>query len=426
MTPGPRLEDRLRVSLRRPEDSPWPDEHGAFDRFLRRRARHGRALAARGALALVVAVALAAGIPRLLPGRPVVPATPPVTGRPLQLPAGGFEVAVPAGWTDLRGSRRIFTPGSDTDSGVGLRPMRRTASTMPTMVMVYTAVLRPAQYPGTAPAGGDPAPPVSADRSTLRLDDATPLGRGRRPDGRPYVWQTRLAANEVAMFAIAWPYHCAPGEACPPGARWRALIVHGVSDEGPATRGRVLAVVRRIVDTVRPVTNALPGGAPGTIDLAVPPVKGRWLLGTGGRGQGAWRVYVRQGAEDVFELAFPSRMTRRGVGVHAEDVEPTYLLNGQVAVLRDCLSWLSPQVGLVSGPLPEQAVSVRIELAGRPALTARAFGHDQPARWAAYVSEPLPRGTRVTRVVALDANGRVVAESERDDAISHPVCHVFR
>jgi hypothetical protein len=426
MTPEPRLEDRLRASLHRPETSPWPDEHGAFDRFLRRRARRGRALAARGALALVVAVALAAGIPRLLP-RPVVPATPPVTGRPMQLPSGGFEITVPAGWTDLNRSRRIFTPGRETGSGVGLRPMRRTTGTLGTMVTVYTAILSPAQYPGTEPGGRDPAPSVSADRTTIRLDDTTPLGRGRRPDGRPYVWQTKLGALEVAQYAIAWPYHCAPDQACPPAARWRALIVHGLTEEGPATRGRVLAVVRRIVDTVRPVTNALPGGAPGVIDLAVPPVKGRWLLGSGGRGRGAWRAYVRQGGEDVFELEFPSRMTRPGVGVHAEDIEPTiYLLNGQVVVLRDCLSWLSPQVGLVSGAVPEQVTSVRIELAGRPALTARAFGHDRPARWAAYVSEPLPRGTRVTRVVALDANGRVVAESERDEGITHPVCHVFR
>jgi hypothetical protein len=294
--------------------------------------------------------------------------------------------------------------------------------------MVYTAVLSPAQYPGTDPGGGDPAPSVSADRSTLRLDDATPLGRGRRPDGRPYVWQARLGAGEVARYAIAWPYHCAPDEACPPGARWRALVVHGVSDEGPATRGRVLAVVRRIVDTVKPATNALGGGAPGTVDLAVPPVKGRWLLGTGGRGRGAWRAYVRQGGgEDVFELHFPSRRTRPGTGVHAEGIEPTfYLVGGQLAVLRDCLSWLSPQVGLVSGAVPETVTSVRIELAGQPALTARTFGHDRPARWAAYVSPPLPRGTRVTRMLGLDANGRVVAESERDDRISHPVCHLFR
>jgi hypothetical protein len=112
MTPDSRLEDRLRATLRRPESSPWPDEHGAFDQFLRRRTRRGRALAARGALAVVVALALAAGLPRLLPSRPVAPATPPVTGRPLQMPAGGFEVLVPTGWTDLSRSRRVIAPAS--------------------------------------------------------------------------------------------------------------------------------------------------------------------------------------------------------------------------------------------------------------------------------------------------------------------------
>ena len=204
------------------------------------------------------------------------------------------------------------------------------------------------------------------------------------------------------------------------------LIVNGVTEEGPATRQRVLEVVRRVVDTVRPVTNALPGGALGSVDLAIPPVKGRWQLGTGGRGQGAWEAYVRQGDEDVFELEFATRRTRPGVGVHAEGIEPTYLVNGELGVLRDCLSWLRPQVGLLSGVVPENVTTLRIAIAGKPSLTVKAFGHDQPARWAAFVSPPLPRGTRVTRVVALDATGRTVAEAERDGILSHPTCHVFR
>jgi hypothetical protein len=423
MTPDSRLEDRLRATLRRPESSPWPDEHGAFDQFLRRRTRRGRALAARGALAMVVALALAAGVPRLLPSRPLVPATPPVTGRPLQVPAGGFEVLVPAGWTDLSRSRRVITPGSELGSGVALRPMRRAANTF---VMLSTTVLSPAQFPGTEPGGGDPDPSVSADRATERLDDrGGPLGRGRRPDGRPYVWQQALlGSNEVARYAIAWPYHCTPEQACPPGARWRALIVNGVSEEGPATRQRVLEVVRRVVDTVRPVTNALPGGALGSVDLAIPPVKGRWQLGTGGRGQGAWEAAVRQGSEDVFELEFPRR--RPVPGLHAEDIEPAFLVKGELGVHRDCLSWLRPQVGLLSGVVPENVTTLRISIAGKPSLTVEAFGHDQGARWAAFVSPPLARGTRVTRVVALDANGRTVAESEPDPLLSHPTCHVFR
>ena len=423
MTPDSRLEDRLRATLRRPESSPWPDEHDAFDQFLRRRTRRGRALAARGALAVVVALALAVGLPRLLPSRPVVPATPPVTGRPLQMPGGGFEVLVPTGWTDLSRSRKVITPASELGSGVALRPMRRATNTF---VMLYTTVLSPAQFPGTEPGGADPDPSVSADRATERLEDrGGPLGRGRRPDGRPYVWQqTLLGSNEVARYAIAWPYHCTPEQACPPGARWRALIVNGVSEEGPATRQRVLEVVRRVVDTVRPVTNALPGGALGSVDLAIPPVQDRWQLGSGGQGQGAWEASVSQDSEDVLELEFPKR--RPAPGLHSEDIEPTLLVKGELGVLRDCLSWLRPQVGLLSGVVPENVTTLRISIAGKPSLTVKAFGHDQGARWAAFVSPPLARGTRVTRVVGLDASGRMVAESERDSLLSHPVCHAFR
>ena len=424
MTTGPQLEDRLRAALRRPEDAAWPDGRGAYDRFRRHRTRRGRILAAQAALVAVVALSLAVVAPRFLPNGSLNPVTPPFPGRVLEAPGGGFEVAVPAGWTNLRQDRVILTPGGDNGSAVVLRPKRRAPDTF---VLVYTAVLSPAQYPGTAP-GRDPAPSVTADRSTVRLDDAgSPLGRGQRPDGRPFVWQTRLAPGEVARYAVAWPYHCDPGQACPPAARWRSLLVTGRTAEGPATGERVLQVVRRIVEQARPVTNALPGGAPGAVDLNLPPAQGRWLLGSGGSGQGAWRAYVRQGrSEDVFELAFPSRQTRPGVGVHAEDIEPTFLAGGQLGVFRDCLSWLSPQVGLVSGAVPESVTTVRIELAGRPPLEVRAFGHRQPARWAAYVSPPLARGTRVTNVVGLDAAGRPVAEAEHDVYLSHPVCHVFR
>ena len=112
--------------------------------------------------------------------------------------------------------------------------------------------------------------------------------------------------------------------------------------------------------------------------------------------------------------------------MRAEDIEPAFLVKGELGVLRDCLSWLRPQVGLLSGAVPENVATLRISIAGKPSLTVKAFGHDQPARWAAFVSPPLARGTRVTGVVALDASGRTVAEAERDELLSHPTCHVFR
>ena len=94
MTPDSRLEDRLRATLRRPEGSPWPDEDGAFDQFLRHRTRRGRALAARGALAVVVALALAVGLPRLLPTPPGGPGDP-----------AGLGAAAPDAGRRVRGAR---------------------------------------------------------------------------------------------------------------------------------------------------------------------------------------------------------------------------------------------------------------------------------------------------------------------------------
>jgi hypothetical protein len=93
--------------------------------------------------------------------------------------------------------------------------------------------------------------------------------------------------------------------------------------------------------------------------------------------------------------------------------------------MRDCLSWLPRQVMLLSGAVPESVASVRIELAERPPVVATVLGRDKPAHWAGFVSPPLPRGTRVTRVVALDAGRRTVAEAH-GYPLSHPACHLFR
>jgi hypothetical protein len=233
MTPEPQLEERLRAALGRPHGAAWPDERGAFDRFLRHRNRRGRILAGQAAVVIIVALALAVVTPRLLPGGSLPSVTPP--GRVLRAPGGGFEVTVPAGWTRQRQGRLVLTPGGDNGSVVALRPERRAAETF---VVVSTGLLSPAQYPGIEP-GHDPEG-LTADRSVISLEDAgSPLGRGRRPDGRPFVWQTLLTGDEVARYAVAWPYHCDPGQACPPTAPWRVLFVYARTGEGPATAERV-------------------------------------------------------------------------------------------------------------------------------------------------------------------------------------------
>lgn len=71
-----------------------------------------------------------------------------------------------------------------------------------------------------------------------------------------------MFAGSGQTYYLAWPYHCATGVRCPPALRYRALAVTGGAQPGDG-RGlqAVRAALRRIVDTVRPITSALPAGA---------------------------------------------------------------------------------------------------------------------------------------------------------------------
>ena len=61
-----RSDEELRRVLARP-DLPWPDEAGAYERFLRRRVRRSRVVAATAGLALVAVLGAAALVARQLP-----------------------------------------------------------------------------------------------------------------------------------------------------------------------------------------------------------------------------------------------------------------------------------------------------------------------------------------------------------------------
>jgi hypothetical protein len=71
-----RSDEELRRVLGRP-DLPWPDEAGAYQRFLRRRARRRRVVAATAGLALVAVLGAAVLVARQLPPEraPATPAT---------------------------------------------------------------------------------------------------------------------------------------------------------------------------------------------------------------------------------------------------------------------------------------------------------------------------------------------------------------
>ena len=79
-----RSDEELRRALARP-DLPWPDETGAYERFLRRQARHGRVMATTAGLALVAVLGAAVLVARQLPQEPA-PAPPATAAEPTPRP----------------------------------------------------------------------------------------------------------------------------------------------------------------------------------------------------------------------------------------------------------------------------------------------------------------------------------------------------
>jgi hypothetical protein len=231
-----------------------PDEAGAYDRFLDRRARHDRAVALRMSLLLVVALALAALVPRA--GHQQVTDRPqPGPNSLVTAPDHGFALTVPDGWKVSHNS---------TQFGVLLQPTRSAATTQATpggsaRITLQTQLLNPRIYPGRP---GSPqeltAPALPFGGAALRYSAPEgPFTTGRRADGRQFLRVDHgdsLADPWGQDYWLAWPYQCAPQIRCPAAARYRALLVSAMSPlrERQATQ----AVLQRVVETVQPIGNA--------------------------------------------------------------------------------------------------------------------------------------------------------------------------
>jgi hypothetical protein len=156
--------------------------------------------------------------------------------------------------------------------------------------------------------------------------------------------------------------------------------------------GRAL---RQLVDTARPITNALPGGDLAQVDSAIPQPRDTVLLGSGGSGKAAWKAYLEEmGHSYGFGLHFPWLERKPGRGVHWEGLEVEFLQRDAVYVLKDCLSWVPGSGLLLSGPVRRDVTAVRVELAGQPPRVVPTFGRDKLAAWAAYVTPPLRQAPR--------------------------------
>jgi hypothetical protein len=323
-----------------------PARTGAYDRFVRRRARYARRMAAAASVTLAAAVALAVSVPRLLADRDDVAGLP--KSQLVSRPELGYELVVPSGWhvvgdgyygllleprTSATGSVPPGAAATTTTAPQTTVPQSPGRTTPPpagaprslpsAMIAVAPVILDPSDYPGL-PTGTPSAqlpegPQLNGGPQPERLQGR--FESGRRADGRAYVRyeiSPMLASGQT--YYLAWPYHCAAGVRCPVALRYRALrVTGGVLDGDGQGLQAVRAALRRILDSVRPVTSTLPGGAttnrracrlrPPTDPLALPrssPLRGAPLDG------GSPRVRVSMVSEGVlrgtsgFSMSFSS------------------------------------------------------------------------------------------------------------------------
>jgi hypothetical protein len=395
------LEELVRAALTT-QASAEPEEAGAYDRFLRHRRRRAWRAAGSVGLAVALVLGLAVGGAWLLGGRQQGSITGPATTRAIRSPAQGFALAPPAGWqVDQELTRRYQQM---QQQWLVLAPVRRDPQAR-MQITVHSAVADPADYPGR--------PGTSKDRRLLPASQGlSPLvGRrssGRRADGRPFVVGRQ---NGLVTYMIAWPYHCPGQVSCPPAARWRVLQLEA-EGEG-AGWPQVQRVVRRLVETVGPITNALPGGPfqPEEPGLFAEPFR---LIASGGQGDYVWEASAarRSGTQQGYwaEIHFP-RFNGMGstLGQIPGDLQATVMC-------------VPRRAGVVFGNAPQTVVTVRVELAGRPAVTVPTAGRDTSLPFTVWVLAPLPLDVQVRAVIGLDAAGRQIGPPAKPAGVAGAVC----
>jgi hypothetical protein len=397
------LEELVRAALTT-QTSAEPAQAGAYDRFLRHRRRRAWRAAGSAGLAVALVLGLAVGGAWLVGSRPTGPVDS--TGM-VRDPAQGFALALPAGWEVdqelTRGYHRV------QQEWLVLAPVRRDPPRM--VITIYSEVADPTEYPGR--------PGTWKDRQLLEPTQRTGglTGRrssGRRADGRPFAAGTQ---HRMVTYLLAWPYHC-PGQApCPPGARWRVLRLEAMGRG--AGWPEVQRVVRRLVETVQPITNALAGGP---FQPEEPGFFGEPLttIARGGQGDYVWEASGgrRSGPHGGYwvEVHFPKF---KGMGSSLPNVP------GDLTASMMCVRHRG---GVLYGAGPQTVVTVRVELAGRPAVRVPTAGRDQNRPFTVWVLAPLPRNVQVRAVIGLDAAGRQVGRPAKwmspalPDGATGPVC----
>jgi hypothetical protein len=421
------LEDLVRAALAE-EAKAEPGEAGAYERFLGRRRRGALAVAASTGLAVAMVLALAVGGALVVrgdggdkgqvAGPAALATTSTVTPTTAQAPGGGpvettlpapppvpvsaagvvrrerqgFELTLPKGWAVDQSTTRsyhqfgqpwlVISPGGRVITAKDQRRMT-----------IFTAVHEPRVYPGRAT--GDPRP-LLPGQSFGSLSGRR--SSGRRADGRAFAVGDQGA---MLQYAIAWPYRCAAGLPCPEAARWRVVQID-IEGTGGQAGLKVRRVARRLVESIRPITNALaPTGAtvaeePGLFaDAAV-------VVGRGGQGDYAWEMLARKGSGQDYWIE-----TRRQNGDLYMGESFTEQDDKNVAWIHCAPSKERVTAMLVSGLGSEAVAKVVLEVQGNPPVEVPTF-RKKGFPFTFWVVAPLPPGARPVSFTSFDAAGRQI------------------
>jgi hypothetical protein len=417
------LEDLVRAALAE-EARAEPSEAGAYDRFMRSRRRYAWLAAASAGLAVALVLALVVGgvwaLRGLGGGDAVRPATPaPTTSAsprrqtettlpaPTTVPISGagvvrfrhqgFELTLPKVWkVDQRTTLGYYQFGQPW---LVISPGGRPASaTRDERITIHTAVTQPSEYPGRpASRKADYLPGQSF--STL----AGHRSSGRRPDGRAYTVGDQ---GGMVSYMIAWPYRCAAGSPCPKAASWRVLQLD-VEGTGRQEGLKVRALARGLVESIRPITNALPAAGAG----AVPEEPGLFadapvVVGRGGQGDYAWEVRARKGSGQDYWI----ETARQDGDIYYGGLYQRPSRTEQQASLFCAPSRERATAALLSGYGSSAVAKVVVELEGRPAVEVPTFRHKR-FPFTFWVLAPIPPDVRPLAFTSFDAGGKRLARS---------------
>jgi hypothetical protein len=322
--------------------------------------------------------------------RPARPPVPVSAAGLVRRERQGFELTLPDGWKVDQSTTRsyhqfgqpwlVISPGG--------RPV---SATDDRRITIYTTVSPPSEYPGEPVRGRDALGGQSFSTLSGRRSS------GRRADGRAF---TAGDQGGLVSYHIAWPYRCEPADLCPDAGPWRVLRLD-VEGTGGREGLKLRRVARQLVESIRPITNALP---PTEATVAEEPdlfADAPVVVGRGGQGDYAWEVHARKGSGQDYWIETRQQNGKLFMG-EAFDAgsEATYI---HCAPSRE-----QATATVVMGVAAEAVAKVVVEVEGQPSVEATTF-RTKGFPFAFWVVAPLPPDARPLSFTGFDAAGQRIA-----------------